>query len=68
MVTGCKEGEAERRGGQEQKERVLVDLTYHFRWDAHGIKLFLVVGTRFGAVVRDEDDLFALKNTRRWHP
>lgn len=45
-----------RRG---EEERGVVNLTYHFRWDAHGLEFFLVVGTGFGAVICDEDDLFA---------
>ncbi len=33
--------------------------TYDFRRDAEFVKLGLVVGAGFGAVVRDEDDLLA---------
>ena len=43
----------------EVRRQGVMDKTYHFRWDAHAVEFFLVVGAGFGAVVCDKDDLFA---------
>lgn len=51
-------GKGRSRGGKRAR-RGQGDVTYHLRGDAHGIEFFLVVGPGFGAVVCDEDDLFA---------
>lgn len=35
------------------------DRTYHFGWNTHALELLLVIRSGFGAVIRNEDDLFA---------
>ncbi len=35
------------------------DRTYHFGWNTHAFELLLVIRSGFGAVIRNEDDLFA---------
>lgn len=41
------------------RRRISACCADHFAWDAQAIKLLLILGTRFGAVVGDEDQSFS---------